>query len=230
MTELLVVAPHMDDEVLGCGGLLQHVAPGEAHVVFVSERAADQRFLGGEYVAYDGRRRVTEMEAVAALLGFTFDRLALPLHALDRLPTSELLDRMEAIVRQRAPRCIAIPGPSADTDHQAVARACRGLARPHFFAGSLLEYWVSGLPGPDAPVLAVPLSASELRRKVEAVGLYRTQLRTGGREPDPLYAYGPESVETWARAAGRLVHAEAAEVFTPLRVVLPTDGNLLRSR
>ena len=67
LERVLVVAPHADDEVLGCGGLLARLADGRghAHVVFMSVDGFHHYGLSGGTTFAE---RVKEIEDVARWL------------------------------------------------------------------------------------------------------------------------------------------------------------------
>ncbi len=67
---VLVLAPHFDDELLGCGGLLIQLAAGgaEVRVLFLSDGSGGEEAVG-DREAYAARRR-GEAQAVARLLRF----------------------------------------------------------------------------------------------------------------------------------------------------------------
>lgn len=212
---VLVIAPHMDDEVLGCAGLLQRL--GGAEVVFVSEAETDVRIdHRGRAVEYDGARRVEEMEAVAAMLGYTPTRLRFPLHRLDTCPTAAVLEALEA--RLDGVELILAPAQGHDQDHQAVRRAVDALMRPQRYPGSVLEYLTWGCPASAEPAVVLPLEAGEMDLKLAALARYATQVEPGGAYDD-CYPYAPDSVAAYARASGRLAHADHAEAFLPRRLV-----------
>jgi LmbE family N-acetylglucosaminyl deacetylase len=222
---VVVIAPHMDDEVLGCGGLIQRFE--DVTVVFVTESASDKRLVAGDgYVEYRGSKRVAEMEAASQILGYRPVRFGWPVHSLDRVPLVKLIERLELAVGET--ELVLVPAQSNDEDHNVVSRACRALRRPHFGCFSILEYQTWGCPGPMEHQLILPLTSGELADKVGAMAQYDSQVAPGG-DYDELYAYSPESVRTYAIAAGRLVHAEAGEAYVPIRLrPNATTSRLLR--
>jgi len=119
---LLVLAPHPDDEVIGCGGLVAlHLREGrKVHVVVATDGAQ----------AGDAAQRDSESRAALALLGnATIEFLGFS----DRKLASahELDDRLAAILREWKPDLIAVPSPlEIHPDHIALSRAfCDLIAR-----------------------------------------------------------------------------------------------------
>ena len=125
---LLVLAPHPDDEVIGCGGLAAlHLREGRpVHVVVATDGAQ----------AGDAAQREAESRAALALLGdATIEFLRFPDRNLSG--ARELDDRIAAILRQWKPDLIAVPSPlEIHPDHIALSRAfCDLIARdPSLFA------------------------------------------------------------------------------------------------
>jgi len=125
---LLVLAPHPDDEVIGCGGLVAlHLREGRpVHVVVATDGAQ----------AGDAAQRESESRAALALLGdVTIEFLRFPDR---RLADARELDvRLAAILREWKPDLIAVPSPlEIHPDHIALSRAfCDLIARdPSLFA------------------------------------------------------------------------------------------------
>ncbi|MCH9649127.1 MAG: PIG-L family deacetylase [Deltaproteobacteria bacterium] len=125
---VLVLAPHYDDEILGCGGLLARlVADGAAvRVLFLSDSSG-----GVEPVedpeAYRSRRR-QEAEAVAAWMKFTaIEHLDLPDGNLE-LALKELREALEEALERYQPELLLTPSPLEVTeDHRATFAALHGL-------------------------------------------------------------------------------------------------------
>jgi LmbE family N-acetylglucosaminyl deacetylase/glycosyltransferase involved in cell wall biosynthesis len=119
---LLVLAPHPDDEVIGCGGLVAlHLREGrKVHVVVATDGAQ----------AGDAAQRESESRAALALLGdVTIDFLRFPDRNLSG--QRELTDRISVILREWKPDLIAVPSPlEIHPDHIALSRAfCDLIAR-----------------------------------------------------------------------------------------------------
>jgi len=119
---LLVLAPHPDDEVIGCGGLVAlHLREGrKVHVVVVTDGAQ----------AGNAAQREAESRAALVSLGdATIEFLGFPDRALS--DAHELDDRLAAILREWKPDLIAVPSPlEIHPDHVALSRAfCDLIAR-----------------------------------------------------------------------------------------------------
>lgn len=120
---LLVVAPHYDDEVLGCGGLIAHSVASQAvvRVLFLTDGGAQrQEDSRSEYV--DRRRQ--ESEAAAMVLGLAgSDHLGLRDGRLnDHLET--IGDAIERLLLAQRPDHVLITSPvEASADHRAAFAA-----------------------------------------------------------------------------------------------------------
>jgi LmbE family N-acetylglucosaminyl deacetylase/glycosyltransferase involved in cell wall biosynthesis len=119
---LLVLAPHPDDEVIGCGGLVTlHLREGrKVHVVVATDGAQ----------AGDASQREAESRAALASLGdATIEFLRFPDREL--AAARDLDERLAATLREWKPDLIAVPSPlEIHPDHVALSRAfCDLIAR-----------------------------------------------------------------------------------------------------
>ena len=81
----IVIAPHADDEVLGCGGLMASLADRGCEVRVLFASLDGMKHAGHGAVSFSERRR--EVEAVASLLHFDWDvDLAKPMAGGQELP------------------------------------------------------------------------------------------------------------------------------------------------
>ena len=127
----LVLAPHQDDEVLGCGGLIAQLAAagGAVRVLFLTDGGG-----GVEEVAdREAYRRLRREESgkAADVLGVTgCDHLDLPDGALDRHLDAAEQGIRRAILSQR-PELVLVPSPlEATRDHRAAFAALHRLLAP----------------------------------------------------------------------------------------------------
>ena len=214
---LLVLAPHPDDEVIGCGGLVAlHLREGRAvHVVVATDGAQ----------AGDGSQREAESRAALALLGdATIEFLRFPDRDLEN--AVELGGRLAAILRERKPDLIAVPSPlEIHPDHAALSRAfCDLIAGdPSLFADLAVArvafYEVSAPLRPNAlvditPVAVVKYAAIEAHASQTAIRDYTS------------YARG---LNAW-RAMTLPPHVKFAEAYwtTPLPSLRTTPFSALR--
>ncbi|HEX2162873.1 MAG TPA: PIG-L family deacetylase, partial [Thermoanaerobaculia bacterium] len=183
---VLVVAPHPDDEVLGCGGLLVGLVERGAavRVVFLTDGGGDAE--GEARAAYVARRR-EEAAAVAGLLGFAgVEHVGLPDGALDRHLDEAAAALRRALLAQR-PELLLVPSPlEASRDHRAAFAALHRLLAPlrpgdPARAGEPLAQAAAGLRvlvyevnRPAYPDLLVDVSAA-VPRLAEAMELYASQ-------------------------------------------------------
>ena len=134
----LVLAPHADDEVFGCGAALAQLAAGGARVVVAVLTDGAAAEADPEARARIGAARAAESRAaLEALGGGTLDVGALPDRGLLARP-DELARELLRLLSAHRPDLVLVPSPSEiHPDHRAVAEAVLG-----------------GVPGPLAPFLA----------------------------------------------------------------------------
>ncbi len=119
MGSLLVLAPHPDDEVFGCGGTLALAVDqgSKVKVVVVSDGGA-----GGDAVL-----REAESRSAARVLGYSVDDESLEFWRMpDRgiRPDDSLVQRIRHSLRLQDDACVLAPSPfEVHPDHLAVCRA-----------------------------------------------------------------------------------------------------------
>src|SRR5215831_18965255 len=105
---VLVVAPHPDDEVLGCGGTMaRHAAAGdEVHVVVVTR--GHPEVFSAESVQ-QVRAEMGEAHKVLGVGGVKF--LDFPAPRSDSVPRHMIADAMLRAVRELGPKTMYVPHP-----------------------------------------------------------------------------------------------------------------------
>lgn len=196
----LIVAPHPDDETLGCGGLIARQAAMErrVHVVFLTDGEASHRSHPRQDAAALGAQRQAEALAALARLGVRNPRsaatfLGAPDGRLAHLDAEESGAVQRALtnwIRSVRPEATLTPfrgGGSSEHDAaQALTRAAHEAAGS---PGFLLEYpvwaWWNGFRlRPRLRVSArnfrLPLTAEFRQAKIAALACHRSQT-----EPTP---------------------------------------------
>ena len=122
MSKVLVIAPHPDDESLGCGGtLFRHKHEGNElyWVIFtgISEKTG--------WSTKDVIKRDAEIDAVANKYKFKeVFNFRLPTKEIDTLPLSNLIEKITDVYHKIEPEIIYIPFIyDVHTDHQIISKA-----------------------------------------------------------------------------------------------------------
>jgi LmbE family N-acetylglucosaminyl deacetylase len=208
----LVIAPHVDDEALGCGGILDE----RFHVHFLG--VEDHRIV-------DRATRLREAEGCAALLGHSW---SIGGHRVNCYAVSALIPELEQIIADHRPSTVFLPCASYNQDHRAVLDAGLVALRPHdinpWVANVLLyeEIHVVAWPHREDLVqgrVAQPncLFPIDPQRKLEAYRAHASQVRA---------MRSLELVAAHARWRGFQAGAAAAEGFIAVRITDPTLGLL----
>ncbi|WP_432280304.1 PIG-L deacetylase family protein [Stakelama saccharophila] len=220
MRRVAVVAPHPDDEVLGCGGTMARLASAgsEVHVV-IATRGRPPRFSDG-YMD----RVMAEADAAHAMLGATrTHRLDLPAAELDGVPAAEVNAAVGACLDAIAPDTLFLPFVGdIHLDHQICFTAAMVWARPRsagaperIFAYETLSETNWAAPGTTPAFLPdsfIDISA-QIERKVEAFAAFRSQAKAF---PDER---SPQAIRALATMRGTTVFCEAAEAFMAVRQI-----------
>jgi len=169
---VLVVAPHMDDEIIPCGGTLILLAEqgAEIQVTFATDSSGGLRSAEAGQALTATRR--SEMQQVSGRIGFVANELGFPdgqLHRHEKLLTRRLAEQIERL----RPDLIFCPFPAdAHSDHMACAAATATAACLAKHDASIMAYEVWT---PLWPNVAIDISRIA-DRKEEAIRLYRSQI------------------------------------------------------
>jgi N-acetylglucosamine malate deacetylase 1 len=225
LKRVLVVAPHADDEAMGCAGLLAKLSERdcEIHVLYMAvdgfhHYGIDRETTYGE--------RVKEIDAVTELLGCTYE-IAYGnkdlIEKLDTLPKRELVDYFEGAINEHCPDLLLLPyREDYDQDHVATFQTAFAAIRPigeafgKYLVPHVMTYEMTKLNWAAEP-LPRPVAYCDISRylsvKFEAVKRYKTQLR-----PSP-HIRSLESVGALASIRGKEIGVEYAEAFGVLRTI-----------
>ena len=218
-----MLAPHADDETIGCGGIIQkYIRNGSPVRVVIASflKSATKRYrkISDSYVSYQGDARFKELEVCMRTLGVEEYRILFTDYSdetryhskLDAIPRFKLIEPLEDQIMDFKPTILFIPSVTKHQDHEALHHAAIAAARPYFWNGSIAVYETDGEKS-FHPNLYVPLDDSEMSCKLSALEAYRTQIQNG---PHPVSV---QAVMDNARYRGSHVYETYAEAFELIR-------------
>lgn len=218
---ILVLAAHPDDEVLGCGGtILKHVKNGdEVHVVILAEGVTSRS---------DGRNKEQHEEKLAELadaavrandvLGVSsLTLLKFPDNRMDSVDLLDVVKVVEGIIDKLQPKVIYTHhAGDVNVDHcvlnKAVITACRPIPGHlvedilFFEIPSSTEWQVPGSAPVFAPNWFVDVTET-MSTKLEALRAYASEMRDW---PHPRSDKAVAHLASWR---GACIGTEAAEAF-----------------
>ena len=220
---LLVIAPHSDDEVLGCGGLISKIkkAGGKVYVLIFN-----LGFEKDDTKKSQEKRKKEVQDAMNVLNVDAFhlvhdqpdnnrDLDAKPLHSLIEIIESSSPVSLEKI----EPTMVAIPTIfSHHQDHVHVHNACIAALRPISTPVSdiVLSYEAPEHSRWSATGIFEPNFFVEIDdvidQKIQAFSKYKSQIRPGGRDAD--------SIRNQAKYRGQEVGKNLCEAFYVHRFIL----------
>lgn len=224
---VVVVAAHPDDEVLGCGATIARLAHEGAnvHIAILGEgitsRSADRS--ASKSVEIEGLHK--NAREAAKLLGAKSVSLHnLPDNRFDTVPLLEIVKTVEALVEERKPEVIYTHhGSDLNVDHQLTNKAVLTATRP--VAGGLRIREVLAFEVPSstdwsfqqlAPVFRPNVFfdiSGTLELKLRAMEIYKSEVRAF---PHPR---SRQALEAVARRWGSIAGLQAAEAFELIREI-----------
>jgi LmbE family N-acetylglucosaminyl deacetylase len=219
---ILIISPHLDDEVIDCGGLLEAARRQKAEVFVLYIYSGRSRQLVTGRTSEDVRLK--ELEAVAQSGHFQYKILFTgdEFLRLDQVAQKDLVDPIEDQIEAFKPDIVCVPfRDSYNQDHRPVYTACLAALRPipqtirHFVSVVLMydepySWTVNELFKPN---WYLDISGFETK-KAELMRLYATQNRA---EPFPRSG---ENLIRYARIRGSEIGVQAAEAYQLLRGVM----------
>ena len=222
---ILVLAAHPDDEVLGCGGAIaRYISEGDfVHVAFISDGVFSREGDEDKQAEELKSRRDSALSALLVLGVNSVSFSDFPDNRLDTVATIEVAKVIENLITTHEPQ-IVFTHHSGDVNvdhrmvHDATVVACR--AQPNHCVRAILCYEVASstewqLPGKNqdfCPNYYVDISLF-LDQKIRSLGEYEFEMRAW---PHPRSL---KSIQHLAHWRGSSVGVDAAEAFMVGRII-----------
>lgn len=201
----LVIAAHVDDDVIGCGGMLDSYT-----TVFYC--GVDDFHV----VSAEDRRR--EAQAVSEVTGHKYiwpDAHKSYIGPVNHYDFTAVKDHLEDVIKELAPSEVYLPWPSYNRDHQTVYEAAMVALRPHDRNPLVPRVLLYEEPDCWWPMLGQPFVPNFYRRidaarKIKLYRMMESQVR-GHRSPLHLFAL--------SQVRGAAIGTDYAEAYHVLRWV-----------
>ena len=216
---VLVIAPHRDDEMLGVGGtILKHKAAGDRVAVCVVAARAGEKLSPNVEKLHQGMLKAHAFCGVDEYIGLPYRS-----SELERVPRKEFNQAILDVIVKTRPEEVYLPfWGDMQVDHRAVTEAAMVALREKYdhpvrricVYETLSETGI-GLPVEGSafiPDVFVDIT-DYLEDKKKALGFYSTQIH---EFPD---LRSLEAIEALARYRGATVNVKAAEAFMLVREV-----------
>lgn len=222
MKNILVIAPHPDDETLGCGGtLLRHIDEGNKVYWLLGTTIKEGQGFSSDRV----NSRQKEIKKVSEMYGFAgYKQLDFNTTELDQVPRNILVQQISEYVNEVKPNTIYLPYRNdVHSDHAQIfdaSVACTKSFRYPFVRKvcvyetlSETEFCMRTDDSGFKPNMWVDIS-NYLERKIEIMKIFESELRN---HPFPRSV---ENIIGLAKLRGSTANTDAAECFVILKEIL----------
>jgi LmbE family N-acetylglucosaminyl deacetylase len=222
MSRVLVVAPHPDDETLGCGGtLLRHRNDGDEIHWMIMTRISESAGYSKESV----ESRKNEIADVAKTYGFSsIHQAKFETTTLDTIAKRELVEEVSSVMNSVKPEIIYVPYRNdVHSDHKVifdVVAACTKSFRYPFIRKvrayetlSETEFGITPESSGFRPNLWIDIT-EHLEKKIMIMKKYKGEM---GKHPFPR---SERNINALATIRGATAGVEAAEAFLSLKEII----------
>ena len=211
--DILIIAAHPDDEVLGMGGTIKKLSKkNKIHLCVVTEGASAQ-YTNKDMI----KKRKESCIKAGKILGIsTFDFLEFEDMKLDSIPSLEINQELEKIIKKHKPTSVyTTPKNDLHKDHQIVFESTSIASRPHSnTVKNLFSYEIPGIvKNPFTPTVYEDIS-KEISYKIKAFKCYKSEIE---KFPHPRSIESIESLSLQRGMESGLKKAESFELVRSIR-------------
>jgi N-acetylglucosamine malate deacetylase 1 len=223
INNILVVASHPDDEVLGCGGtIVRHVDGGDkVFILFLADGVTSRANKNDEEARL---MRIKAANSASTYLGAELPRfLKFPDNKMDTIPFLDVVQEVEKVISEIRPKIVYTHHiGDLNIDHQITHKAVMTAARPQpnstireIYSFEVLSS--TGWSTPSAESFFIPNKfvdiSTTLDRKLSALEFYDGEMR---KFP---HSRSVKSVSILAHHRGSSMGMSAAEAFKVERIL-----------
>lgn len=230
-SKLWIIAPHADDEILGCGGLIARAKEVDSEIYLLLATLSGFKAINGGTDSQHGERENELRDVIRSVKPAGYDVLFRKgeYHLeLDTLPIKDIINWLEiesnySFTKVR-PNIVLLPsGNHNHQDHRAIHEAGLTIIRTNPKINShdllILEYEVPGTGQPGfstfSPNLYIELSIEQLEKKCNWFSLYTSQVA------DKPHLRSLHAIKTLASFRGLETGYDFAEAFNIIMSKIP---------
>ena len=218
---ILIIAAHPDDEILGCGGLIsKYVREGHSVYVHIVTDGSSSQYEGNNEIAKQKENEITE---VMKMIGVKeFFRGNLPDMKLDSISHIEVNKELGRIIDKVLPDIVFTHHKGdVNKDHKIIYESTLVMARP-LLGNTIKElYSYETLSSSEwgeleelfTPNTYIELNKNDIENKCKAMKLYKTEIR---EYPHPRSI---EAIKNLSKYRGNQIEVKYAEAFKLIRKV-----------
>jgi len=212
--KILFVAPHPDDESLGCGGtILKHKNRGDRIYWVIATDIKEGKWFSEKDVS----RREKEIKLITKAYGFNkVYRLGILTTEVDKFPIQEIVRMISGILNEVRPDTVYLPfRADVHSDHRIIfeaAYSCTKTFRNPFLRKILMMETISETEfSPSVkecgfiPNYFVDISAI-LKKKIDIIRIYKSEI---GKHPFPRNIKNIKALASFRGAIAGCKHAES---------------------
>ena len=218
---ILVIAPHADDEILGVGGtIIKHIEQGDSVYICIASRGYPPLF-SDEFVEGIIEEAIACHKLIGIKKTFFFDFPAAMLETANR---NEINNQLYDVIEEVKPDIVYIPHyGDIQKDHEIIAKASMVALRPKYehkvkaiYSYETLSETEWNIPHSTntfIPTVYIDIS-DYIQIKLEVLKQYKSQLSDF---PNPRSL---EAIEALSKYRGSTINVRAAESFVLIRQIM----------
>lgn len=221
INNLLVIAPHIDDETLGCGGTLLKLKKlrKKISMILVSEASG---YTKDKEILIKKEEQVQKVKKIYKFNNFI--RFGYPSSQIYKIDEKELITKFDGIIKKIKPDTIIIPFINdVHSDHRIISnvvQSCVKIFRKEYVKTILFCEIISetdhslssSINGGFNPNLFIDVS-KEFKKKIEIFKIFKTE---NGKHPFPRSL---ESLTSLLKYRGSQCNCNYAEAFMIVRTI-----------
>lgn len=182
---ILVIAPHADDEIIGCAGFIQECIKNNIHIYVLCVTVEDERSVVQPTYESGENIRILECNEVKKFLGYNFVEYL-------RIPERSYFNNQKYIDKLKCKICELMSSFDIDTvfipnyydknpDHRYICSISIEAIKDHLsnmksYPESLKSIFLYEVWGPTNATHYYALSNNQYQNKLISMGLYKTQM------------------------------------------------------
>lgn len=219
--KVLILSPHADDEILGCGGFISKYTK-QKYLINVliltnANKGAPEIYSSNQINKI--RKEAKKANIIIGTKKLFFENL--PALRLNNYPLYKISNIIEKYINRIQPEIVLIPSPNdINDDHKIIFKTAKVAMRPNkkIKIKKILSYEVlsetewNENEKPFSPNYFVSLTKDDINNKVEAFLQYESQLK---KFPHPR---SKEAIMNLSKVRGSQAHTKYAEAFKVERI------------